>query len=125
MLNHSTFNAGNEVVCAGMLSITNAQLTMINNESGHYKPDQKNLFDCVQLRRKDMVSKWCNAMVILGIHGQNGKQVYRFNFNNFPANGVDKGTRLLLAVHCIPLYFGAMINTSLLLYERERQRLRD
>jgi len=39
MFNHSTFTAGDEVVCAGMLSIAaNGKLGHIDNNSGHYKP---------------------------------------------------------------------------------------
>lgn len=36
---HSYFTAGCEVVCSGMITVKNGELTMISNESGHYKPD--------------------------------------------------------------------------------------
>jgi hypothetical protein len=41
--NHSSFNAGNDVICAGTMRILNGQLMSFNNNSGHYKPDRTNL----------------------------------------------------------------------------------
>lgn len=41
--NHSTFNAGHDVVCAGVLSADRGRLTTINNSSGHYKPRRGDL----------------------------------------------------------------------------------
>jgi hypothetical protein len=38
-LNHSTLLAGNEVLCAGTLSIKKGVLKGISNLSGHYRPD--------------------------------------------------------------------------------------
>lgn len=47
--NHSTFNAGKDVICAGTVSAADGQLTWINNSSGHYKPTRQNLHDAVRL----------------------------------------------------------------------------
>jgi hypothetical protein len=38
-LNHSTLLAGNEVLCAGTISIKKGALMGITNLSGHYQPD--------------------------------------------------------------------------------------
>jgi hypothetical protein len=42
-VNHSTFLAGDAVVCAGMLRALKGELTDIDNESGHYKPSGRDL----------------------------------------------------------------------------------
>lgn len=47
--NHSSFNTGHDVICAGCLAITNGILQMIDNNSGHYKPTRDNLHNCVQV----------------------------------------------------------------------------
>lgn len=48
-INHSTFNAGKPVVCAGMLLFgANGKLASIDNGSGHYRPDINNLAALVQ-----------------------------------------------------------------------------
>jgi hypothetical protein len=41
--NHSTFNAGKEVICAGTLKVKQGGLTELDNASGHYKPTRLNL----------------------------------------------------------------------------------
>lgn len=48
MFNHSSFNAGNDVVCAGMICVNNGMLQRISNNSGHYKPSRRNLFNAAQ-----------------------------------------------------------------------------
>lgn len=50
--NHSSFNAGREVVCAGMIAVAAGLLHFISNESGHYQPDRGALFSCVQKLRQ-------------------------------------------------------------------------
>lgn len=36
--NHSSFNAGNDVICAGTMVVNEGKLAYIDNDSGHYKP---------------------------------------------------------------------------------------
>src|SRR5439155_23246114 len=44
IFNHSTFTAGDKVICAGMLKINAAaKLVQIDNSSGHYKPTSDQL----------------------------------------------------------------------------------
>ena len=45
--NHSSLNAGKDVICAGTWNVQQGRLRMISNESGHYQPTQANLHDCV------------------------------------------------------------------------------
>jgi hypothetical protein len=53
--NHSSFNAGGNVICAGMLKIEAGYLTELNTNSGHYKPSRANLHRCVQVLAADGV----------------------------------------------------------------------
>ena len=41
--NHSSFNAGKDVICAGMIKIHNGVLQYVDNNSGHYKPTRQHL----------------------------------------------------------------------------------
>jgi hypothetical protein len=47
--NHSTFNAGKDVICAGTLKIENGILRLITNETGHYKSTRENVANCVDV----------------------------------------------------------------------------
>lgn len=53
--NHSSFNAGADVICAGMIKIANGVLIEINNSSGHYKPSRDALHRCVTTLRQDAI----------------------------------------------------------------------
>jgi hypothetical protein len=50
--NHSSFNAGREVVCAGMIGGAGGFVHFISNESGHYQPDRGALYTCVRKLRQ-------------------------------------------------------------------------
>lgn len=45
--NHSSFNAGREVVCAGMIAGQQGRLQFISNDSGHYRPSRLDLYSCL------------------------------------------------------------------------------
>jgi hypothetical protein len=45
-LNHSTLNAGREVVCAGVMSLING-VPCIDNNSGHYKPNRTQMHNAI------------------------------------------------------------------------------
>ena len=45
--NHSTFNAGHKVICAGNIGINRGKLVWIDNSSGHYQPTKDNLKEAV------------------------------------------------------------------------------
>lgn len=55
LFNHSSFNAGGDVICAGMLKIVGGYLTEIDNNSGHYKPSRAQLHHCVSILHSDGV----------------------------------------------------------------------
>lgn len=50
--NHSSFNAGKEVISAGMIKVNKGKIVEIDNNSGHYKPTAEHLNGCVQLLRE-------------------------------------------------------------------------
>lgn len=50
---HSSFLAGRPVACAGVISVRDGELTMISNESGHYKPNEAFMLQALnELKRK-------------------------------------------------------------------------
>lgn len=51
--NHSSFNAGNEVICAGGIVINNGALAYIDNQSGHYKPNENALREACTILSAD------------------------------------------------------------------------
>lgn len=54
MFNHSSFTAGDVVVCAGMLQINAAgKMTFIDTNSGHYQPTQDQLVAAVRILRDE------------------------------------------------------------------------
>jgi len=46
--NHSSLNAGGDVISAGEIEFLNGQITYIDNASGHYKPSARQLQNCVR-----------------------------------------------------------------------------
>ncbi|XAZ82097.1 hypothetical protein A6C57_27525 (plasmid) [Fibrella sp. ES10-3-2-2] len=53
--NHSSFNAGNDVICAGGIRIAAGVLKEIDNRSGHYQPSRDNLHNCVEVLQQEGV----------------------------------------------------------------------
>jgi hypothetical protein len=51
--NHSTLNAGKDVVCAGILQAANGRLTYLDNASGHYKPTRANVVEMLTTLQAD------------------------------------------------------------------------
>ena len=52
--NHSSLNAGGDVISAGEIEFQAGQITYIDNASGHYKPTAKQVQNCVySLRMAD------------------------------------------------------------------------
>lgn len=47
--NHSTFNAGKDVLCAGTIKANDGQLRGLQNNSGHYKPTRDHLHNAILL----------------------------------------------------------------------------
>ncbi|MCE2916996.1 MAG: hypothetical protein ACOVOT_12525 [Rubrivivax sp.] len=49
--NHSSFNAGKEVISAGIVQVVQGRLWSIDNNSGHYKPDRIQLINALMMLR--------------------------------------------------------------------------
>ena len=52
-LNHSTLCAGREVICAGEIGLQNGHVTVISNQSGHYKPNAARLGQAIQILNEE------------------------------------------------------------------------
>lgn len=88
--NHSSFNAGKDVICAGFIRANVGVLQSISNNSGHYKPTQQNLWNAVQMLTQEIgpagvagakAEYWDFAEEPGWIH------IYEFPFGAFPAAG--------------------------------------
>ena len=55
-VNHSTFNSGRDVICAGSISIREGLLKMIDNCSGHYKPSKEHLREAIMVLAEEGVN---------------------------------------------------------------------
>ena len=53
--NHSSFTSGKEVLCAGMVKVDKGVLTLISNNSGHYRPNASHLKNAIQQLEADGV----------------------------------------------------------------------
>lgn len=53
---HSSILAGANVACAGEIRVENGFLKLINNKSGHYKPNQLHLYQVLHQLKKNSVS---------------------------------------------------------------------
>jgi len=65
--NHSTLNAGKDVVCAGILRAANGRLTYLDNASGHYKPPRANVaaaLATLQNEGYDFIAQACQVRVM-------------------------------------------------------------
>lgn len=59
---HTSLDAGNPVLCAGMIRVINGKVELISNDSGHYKPGEANLKRFVRwLQGQDCLTE--NAIV--------------------------------------------------------------
>ncbi|MFV0948558.1 hypothetical protein [Wolbachia endosymbiont of Nasonia giraulti] len=45
---HSTLAGGKPVLCSGLMKVVNGEITYIDNNSGHYKPEPANLYNAVK-----------------------------------------------------------------------------
>ena len=51
--NHSSFNAGKDVMCAGMVLFSKGKLLYLDINSGHYKPTRENLENALQILKDE------------------------------------------------------------------------
>ena len=78
-INHTTLCAGNEVLCAGTMSIKQGVLRMISNSSGHYAPTTAHLQQALQLLHQSGVSM---NNVVVRDYAQNSIDVTAIDFMN-------------------------------------------
>jgi len=90
--NHSSFNAGNDVISAGTLTINNGLLQMIDNNSGHYKPTRDNLHNCLEILDQEGVDL-TQAIVNLYLFQNNRKEEHKYTANHFLANQYNAANR--------------------------------
>ncbi|OYZ77267.1 MAG: hypothetical protein B7X65_16130 [Polaromonas sp. 39-63-25] len=83
--NHSSFNAGKDVISAGTLTITAGILKVIDNNSGHYKPTRENLHSCITVLAQDNCDL-TQAVVNLYVFPGGVKTEHRFHAAAFLAN---------------------------------------
>lgn len=78
MFNHSSFCAGREVICAGMIFFWKGQLIHIDNNSGHYKPNRQHLYNAVKIIVEDVYNGWLMPALHLrvGLKSQDGMALY-------------------------------------------------
>jgi Leucine-rich repeat (LRR) protein len=61
---HSTFRAGQYVICAGHLTIENGKIVEISNNSGHYTPPEINLYcTAAYLYKNGLINKDCKIPI--------------------------------------------------------------
>lgn len=53
--NHSSYNAGKDVLAAGGIQVQHGLITFIDNSSGHYKPSKDNLVAALRILQEDGV----------------------------------------------------------------------
>ncbi|MBK8977224.1 MAG: hypothetical protein IPM29_15035 [Planctomycetes bacterium] len=95
--NHSSFNAGNDVICAGMIRAQNGQLLGLSNNSGHYKPSQQHLHNAVVLLMRELGgtgTRTAKAELWDFVEEPGYINIYEFPFAGFPAQGHGGGAKV-------------------------------
>ncbi len=93
--NHSSLNAGNDVICAGTIVIYEGKVKYLSNDSGHYKPSKKDLHDCLQaIVDEEHVELTDDAVIHCTAPPQMHWTRWRDFYNNVNAAGVPDGVDL-------------------------------
>lgn len=77
--NHSTLNAGKDVITAGTLKAQGGRLTYIDNASGHYKPDRAALCEGLEALRDDdydFATSACEVRIMESVLGNMRWSIY-------------------------------------------------
>ena len=80
--NHSSFNAGKSVTCAGETAIVNGRLLWIDNNSGHYQPTKQNLHTAVTVLGQEGIDLG-HAAVGFYDYSTGVKRVFLYKATNF------------------------------------------
>ncbi|MEW4488916.1 hypothetical protein AB1L42_12590 [Thalassoglobus sp. JC818] len=81
--NHSSFNAGKDVICAGVLIVNQGRLKYIDNNSGHYKPDKIQILNALRFLRECGVDLF--ASVKVGVKEMDQGRLVMKEYNNAAA----------------------------------------
>ncbi|CAG4885743.1 hypothetical protein [Paraburkholderia gardini] len=80
--NHSSFNAGKDVISAGIVTIKDGALRTIDNNSGHYKPTRDNLHNCLEVLSSEGLNlQWTIVNLYVWVNGV--KQEHRYYASDF------------------------------------------
>ncbi len=83
-INHSTLNAGNMIICAGMLKLWQGEMLMISNNSGHYKPPRRQLHKLLVMYHEMGVRlSHTHAQVWEPARDGNGMEIFIYNAEEF------------------------------------------
>lgn len=82
--NHSSFNAGKDVICAGIIQAVEGKPWCIDNNSGHYKPDRIQLINALRMLRECGVSMDTMRVGLKEPSPQPGRLAFKY-YNNATA----------------------------------------
>jgi hypothetical protein len=68
-MNHSSFCAGKDVICAGSIFFWKGQLLHIDNSSGHYRPSRHALYKAVEAVRREGTNLNILRVTVMGQPG--------------------------------------------------------
>jgi len=80
--NHSSLNAGADVICAGLIEFNKGIITYIDNASGHYKPTPKDLQNAVRSLHEADDADLKQLKIKVYVHDGKGG-VQELDFNNY------------------------------------------
>ncbi|RYF66733.1 MAG: hypothetical protein EOO22_20555 [Comamonadaceae bacterium] len=76
-INHSSFLAGKEVICAGVMKIKAGKLVYLDNNSGHYKPTVQNLANAIDVLNFEHHADLEDTIVGVKVAGADMPKFYR------------------------------------------------
>lgn len=79
--NHSTFNAGKDVICAGIVQVVQGRLFCLDNNSGHYKPDRIQVMNALMMLRDCGVDLSRMRVGVKELSNQPGRLAFKY-YNN-------------------------------------------
>jgi hypothetical protein len=94
-VNHSSMLSGNDVLCAGTISIKSGKLRGISNQSGHYRPDTAALTAMVAFLKQEGVTVRAAVVVDMATNTvTEGEMFLAGRYGQFPLLGVKKAQLL-------------------------------
>lgn len=91
MMNHCSYLKGKPVLCTGMIGINGGVIGYVDNGSGHYRPNTRDLVKCLKAL-KDQMSPIAFECLLVGNHAGAYRQVAYLATKFLASNG-----------HCMPI----------------------